>query len=305
MDELRRTGNRVGVGLPQFRTGGAIPHQEIRSFASSAEGAGFESLWVMDAIFTSASGFDPLSLLAFAAGTTKNVLLGAATIVLPRQNPILLAKALASIDHLSGGRLVVGLSVGEEKEVVAFGVDARRRGAVFEDSFRLMRALWEQDSVDAEEPFRLSGAVMQPKPRQRPLPVFLGGRSVRAIRRAVQLADGWVAGGFASVADFAKLSVAARALLDEAGRDASDFVIGKRVYVSVGRPVAATKEWFRSVYGSEVDGSAGLVAGDVSYCLERLAELRQLGAELLILNPVGDDLDQLEIFGDKLLPNLG
>jgi probable F420-dependent oxidoreductase len=136
---------------------------------------------------------DPLVALAHLAGCTERVRLGTGVIILPQRNPLVLAKQVASLDVLTGGRLILGLGVGYlEPEMRALGVPMAGRGARADEYLAAMRSLWEDDApshhgahVDFE------GIDAHPRPVQRPVPVVIGGHSAAAHRRAAREADGW------------------------------------------------------------------------------------------------------------------
>ena len=184
--------------------------------ARAAEATGFESLWGGEHVVLPdpqappspmAPGeliLDPLISLAYCAAVTSKVRLGTGIIILPQRNPLVLAKQLASVDALSGGRLIAGLGVGYlEAEFRALGAPFEDRGRVTDEYLAAMRAIW----TDAKPSYRgrfVSFADVQahPQPVQRPLPIVIGGRTPPAFRRAVQHGNGWY--GFALDADGTK-----------------------------------------------------------------------------------------------------
>jgi probable F420-dependent oxidoreductase len=174
--------------------------------AEAAESLGYDSLWVADHVVLPSPRdddspmdpreplLDPVVALAYLASRTRGIRLGSACIVLPQRNPLVLAKQLASIDVLSGGRLIAGLAVGYlERELRAVGVPLRGRGARTEEYLRAMRSLWHDESPACRGQFvDFDGVDAFPRPVQRPLPVALGGHSTAAMRRALTMADGWI-----------------------------------------------------------------------------------------------------------------
>jgi probable F420-dependent oxidoreductase len=167
---------------------------------------------------------DPLVGLAFLAGRTSRIRLATGIVILPQRNPLVLAKQLASLDVVSGGRLVFGMGVGYlEPEMSAIGVPMEGRGKRADEYLAAMRALWEQGepSFDGEH-VRFSGVDAHPRPLQRPLPVVMGGHSAPAHRRAARHAQGWY--GFMLDLDAAAEQVESlgRALA-EAGRSIEAF----------------------------------------------------------------------------------
>src|SRR2546426_6858431 len=137
--------------------------------------------------------FDPIVSLAYVAGATKRVRLGTSVLIMPYDTPILLAKQLATLDVVSGGRLDVGLGIGwSEDEYDAVGVPFRRRGRRADEFLRCLKAIWTDDVVEfAGEFYQVPRSKIEPKPVQKPHPpITIGGYSPVGITRAVTLRDG-------------------------------------------------------------------------------------------------------------------
>ncbi len=173
--------------------------------AVRAEELGYDSVWAGEHVVvpsprvapspvepTEPMG-DPIVLLAHLAARTERMLLGTGVIVLPQRNPLVLAKQLATLDVVSGGRLIVGIGAGYlEPELTALGVPMARRGARTDAYLSAMRSLWEDAAPAADGEFvAFSGIDAHPRPVQRPLPVVVGGHSPAAWRRAARYAQGW------------------------------------------------------------------------------------------------------------------
>jgi probable F420-dependent oxidoreductase len=169
---------------------------------------------------------DGLVSLAFLASRTERIRLATGIVILPQRNPLVLAKQLASVDVLSGGRLVFGLGVGYlEPEMSAIGVAMERRGSRADEYLAAMRALWEHEKPSFEGEFvSFSGVNAYPRPIQRPLPVIVGGRTAAAHRRAVRHGDGWY-GFWLDLDRTTEQLDGIRGALNRAGRDGSDFEI--------------------------------------------------------------------------------
>lgn len=153
----------------------------------------FDSLWLSERLTGDCP--DPLVGMAYACGRTTRLKVGMSVMVLPGRNPVVLAKALASLDRLSGGRLLpaFGLGVANAAEHQAFGVQRTERGAWFNEALPLMRRLWEEDHVDHDGPrFSLRDVTVRPRPVQHPLEVWLGGIAPLELRRVGRHADGWL-----------------------------------------------------------------------------------------------------------------
>lgn len=182
---------RIGMGLG---TRSAVADGE--GFAALVDGLehhGFDSLWLSERINGPAP--DPLAALAFAAGRTTKLKLGTSVLILPGRTPALLAKELATIDRLSGGRLLpaVGLGAVDPVEQSAFGVARTDRGPIFDEMLPLLRRLWTGERVDHEGHFfTLSGVRVDPRPVQDTIDIWLGGVAPSELRRVGRLGDGWL-----------------------------------------------------------------------------------------------------------------
>ena len=189
-----------GVGLPHFRQ--LASTEAIVTVAQQAEALGFDSVWVSDHIVVPRSAiprfgevfFEPFTTLAYVAGKTRRIRLGTSVIILPYRHPLFMGKALATLDVLSGGRLIVGAAVGWlAEEFEALGIPFTERGARSDEALKVMRALWTEAEPKFEGKFfRFAGIRAEPKPLQKPHPpIWIGGNSPAAFRRAAEFADAW------------------------------------------------------------------------------------------------------------------
>lgn len=200
--------------LPPYRTGVVADPAWMTSFAQTADELGFESLYVVEHVAVGAgystaypyaeSGRmplaedcpipDPLDLLAFLAARTERIVLGTGILVLPLHHPVLLAKRLATLDVLSGGRVRLGVGVGwMREEIESVGVEFETRGRRMDESIRALRTLWTDEVASFEgEFFRFGPIVTRPQPvRPGGVPIHVGGHSAAAARRAGRLGDGF------------------------------------------------------------------------------------------------------------------
>ena len=162
-------------------------------YKAELEQHGFDSLWLSERLTGSAP--DPLIALAVAAGRTRTLKLGTSVLVVPGRNPVVLAKELASLDQLSGGRLLPGVGLGAPvpAEHRAFGVDRKARAGLFDEALGLIRRLWTEDDVSHDgEHFHVDGVTLRPRPVQQPIDVWLGGTAPSELRRTGRLGDGWL-----------------------------------------------------------------------------------------------------------------
>lgn len=222
--------------------------------ARAAEECGFDSIWVTDHIviprqlasaypYEATGQFDvpaneyylePLTVLTYLAGVTRRIRLGTGVLVLPYRNPILLAKTVASLDVLSGGRTILGIGVGwMAEEFRALGLDTfEQRGAVTDESIRLLRELWTRDEPRfAGRFFQVEDIRFYPKPIQKPHPpIWIGGHSPAALRRAALLGDGWHPIGLRPPvglhpAEYAQAATTIKGIAEEAGRDPGEIAL--------------------------------------------------------------------------------
>ncbi len=193
-------------GLYGINVGPCADPEVSTRVARAAEDAGFDSLWTAEHVVLpdpqvppSPVGpreklLDPLASLAFLAGQTQRVKLATGIVILPQRNPVVLAKALASVDQLSHGRLVFGVGAGYlEPEFRAVGADFERRGALCDEYLEAILALWTGDPPRHRGPsVAFEGIDAHPRPRQRPHPpIVVGGYSPPALRRAQRFGSGW------------------------------------------------------------------------------------------------------------------
>ena len=192
------------IGISLQNNWGIEDVQSIIQLARRAEELGFASVWVHDHVFNAAHVFrrignkpyyEPLTLLSYVAACTQRVGLGTSVLVLPYHNPLRLAKTAATLDVLSGGRLILGVGVGGvPQESEAMGSPYAERGAITDEAIAIMKELWTKDEPSfAGKYYRFSGMPFSPKPLQQPhIPILIGGNSRAAIRRAVRSGQ-WLA----------------------------------------------------------------------------------------------------------------
>jgi probable F420-dependent oxidoreductase len=292
---------RIGFGL------GARTHAgDADTFASlcdDLERLGFDSLWLSERV--NAPGPDPLTALAVAAGRTRRLKLGTSVLVLPGRNPVLLAKELASLDVLSGGRLLpaVGLGAVDPAEQAAFGVNRAERGPRFDEMLPLLRRLWTEDDVSHHGTHHhLDGVTVRPRPIQTPLEVWLGGQAPSELRRCGRLGDGWLP-SFCDADDVAAgLPVVTQAAA-AAGRSIDPGHIGALVAYRHG-PLPDAVAAVVSRRRPDRD-PASLIPEGHQALRRRLEELTAVGASKFVVLGLGDPVDwsaELAALADAVLP---
>ena len=235
---------QMGFGIPV--SGSWATPANIREICGRAEELGYASLWSFQRTLYPGgdpipmpyrSVHDPLAISAYVAGITERARISIAIVNLPFYAPIVLAKALTSIDVLSDGRLDAGLGLGwSADEFKAAGTPMERRGARAEEFIACLEAIWTQDPVTFEgEFYRVPTSYVDPKPVQRPHPpILLGGNAEPALKRAGRLAAGWVSASRFAAAQVPGAVEVVKAAARDAGRDPESLRIIIRAAVKVG-----------------------------------------------------------------------
>lgn len=254
---------QIGVNVPNFGPG--TSPDVLRNWARTVEGLGFDLLMVSDHVAVTpdvadqypAPFYEPFTALAWLAGVTSRIRLGTTVLVLSYRHPLLVARMAANVDELSGGRFVLGVGVGwARQEYEALGVRFADRGRLTDEGLRAVRAAW-RDEADY---------------RAGRIPIWVGGHSDAALRRAVRLGDAWHS-----------LRLTPSAFREALGR------LGA-IAAKEGKPLPAlTPRILLHITSDDPGPDRRLGEGTVSQVVADLAELRSLGAEAVVLDPfVGD-----------------
>ena len=239
---------RIGFGAPV--SGSWATPENLAAVARQADELGYHSLWTYQRLLSPVdAGYgevyrsvqDPIVPLAYAAAVTSRIRLSTAVVNLPFVAPVVLAKQLATLDALSGGRLDAGLGNGwSDEEFAATGASKRRQGRRAEEFIAVLRQLWTEPVVEFQgEFYRVPRMRMDPKPVQRPHPpILLGGAAEPALRRAGRLCDGWVSSSRADPRRLGESVAVVRAAAEQAGRDPASLRYICRAAVRV-RPAGA------------------------------------------------------------------
>ena len=292
---------RIGVGLTALAP--ATDGERFGELVDALEQLGFDSLWLSER--ATAPSPEPMVGLAFAAGRTTKLKFGTSVQVLPGRNPVLLAKAWATLDRLSNGRALpaFGLGVADPNEQQAFMVDRGERAAWFDEALPLMRRLWTEDVVDHEGPrFKFEGLRVQPKPSQQPPDVWLGGAAPGELRRGGRLGDGWLP-RFTDPAGAA----AGRLLVEEAaaaaGREIDPEHFGALIIYTREPEVPDALAAIVKMRRPELDPATVVPAG-LPAVRAQVEKFVERGFSKFVLVPVGDPQswrDELADLGDEVL----
>lgn len=185
---------RIGTGVFNWPFPKPDPGY-LWEFVDQSEALGVDSMWVSDRVVSTTIALESMALLASIAARTKRMRLGNSVLALPLRNPVVLAKEIATIDFLSGGRMLPAFGIGADNpaEYEACGVSMKERGARTNEAIALMRRLWTEEDVTFHGRFyNTTGVTVRPKPAG-PLPIWFGAREGDGLRRIGRLGDGWLA----------------------------------------------------------------------------------------------------------------
>ncbi|MDA0264876.1 MAG: LLM class F420-dependent oxidoreductase [Chloroflexi bacterium] len=276
--------------------------QGVVQLAVRAEELGFESVWASEHVFNVSYVYDrigdkpyyePLTILTYVAALTKTIRLGTSVLVLPYHNPIRLAKRAATLDVLSGGRLMLGVGVGViEEELEAMGSPHAERGAITDESIAIMKELWTNPDPSYQGKYHsFSGMKFTPKPVQKPhIPICIGGTSRAAIRRAARSGTAWHPTAL-SPEVLAQGMEYLKEQAEVAGRDPSE------IAVSVSAAIGNTHNHNRYSLGE-----------DPEEILERAHLYQEMGVERLLVSANTRDPGQLvpvmEMLAEVVIPSI-
>ncbi len=281
--------------------------ENLRTVATRAEELGFDHAWVSDHIIiptevassypyssTGASPFDadlpycePLAAIGYLAGCTQRIKLGTHVLVVPYREPILTAKIVSTLDYMSEGRVILGVGVGwMEEEFKTLGLNTfAERGRVTDEYLRIFKELWSEDDPEYQGSYaRFSGIKFSPKPAQSPHPpIWIGGHTPAALRRAAQLGDGWMPIGLRPPAELEPEEMAD--LIDRL-RDLTE---------SAGRPREAVDVIFSTdlQFDAPADGPRRTMSGSAEEIGADIVLYQQIGVEHFTFEFGGNSVDQL------------
>ena len=296
---------KFGVTVPN--NWGIENAKEALSFGPLAEELGYDSVWVMDHLFNNGyirerlddkPYYHPLATLSYLAATTERVLLGTSVLVLPYHNPVELAKYTATLDQMSDGRVTLGVGVGAmTEEFAALGIPMSERGALTNECIRVMKELWTNQAPSYHSSrWNFDDLRFSPKPVQQPhIPLWIGGASPGALRRAARLGDGWHPSGL-TPEEYAVRRQQVRELAERAGRDPDSLTMSARVEVeATGGPSSD-----RTANRARIPGN------DLEQAAITIAAYRDAGVEHLVLalntGEVGRIRSLMEDLASQALP---
>ena len=323
---------KFGLVIPTFLggvRGSEAPSVEtLVEFSQRVEELKFESAWVIDHLLVGepiyrCTWYEPLSVLTAMATVTKRVKLGTSVLVLPIRNPAILAKQIATMDHLSKGRIILGVGNGWwDKEFEACGVPKSERGPRVSETIQILRKLWTGEPTDhSGKFFHFKGISMEPKPFQKPCPPIwiAGGTAVgkaegvysvkaeQVLKRIARLGDGWIARAVTTANkisdDYKRIKEYAR----QYGRDPEKIVFAHLNFVHITDEHDAHMESARQAFSKISnlpfeDIKREYIVGPKQVVTQRIDELMKLGIQHLIVWPTGPDYKTIEFLADEIMP---
>ena len=300
-----------GMAIPQSDGNAPVQVPFLQQFLRKTETLGYDSVWVQEQIISDAPILEPVTLMTYAAALTSKVRIGSSVLLTVIRNPVQLAKSLSTLDHLSQGRITVGVGIGgPHMQESVFGAYTGKRSRRFVEGLQVLKALWTQPSATFKgEHWQFENIAMEPKPLQKPhIPLWFGARTPIGLKRAVRHADGWMGAGSSSSADFVQHVGLLRQYCDELKRDHTTFPLSKRVYIAIDNDKARAerrlREWFAMRYKNAEMAVQVSIWGSRAECIDKLGVLVQAGAQHLLLNPVFDEMEHVEELAQDVMPSL-
>jgi len=273
---------RIGVGLG---TRTRLNDHGFAEVVDALERLRYDSLWLSERLGGEAP--DPLVAMAFAAGRTTKLKFGMSVMVLPGRNPVVLAKELATLDRMSGGRLLpaFGLGVADPHEQQAFGVERSQRAKIFDEAMAVLRGCWAPDNLDFHgDHFHYDDLKVLPKPAQHHVDVWMGGIAPSELRRVGRLADGWLP-SFVTPDDAARGREVIEATLQQHSREIDPEHYGVLIPYSLG-PVPAPLLAGLAQRRPDLDDPAVLVPQGWDALMDTIERFVSVGTSKFVVLPI-------------------
>lgn len=299
----------ANIGLAWVTPAPLTRPASVINFAKQTEAMGCDSMWTIDRI--AYDNLEPLTLLAAAAGATQRIRLGTSVLLGNLRHPSHLAKIVATLDFISDGRVTLGLGFGSrESDYRAVEIPFEHRGSRAVEQVQLMKRLWTESNVTHKGRFfSVENLTLGPKPVQKPHPpVWTGGSSEVALKRAGTWADGFVCGSSA-IPDFAVTWKKIAAYAKSAGRNPEKITKAGLTFMAINedhaKAVKTVEDYVMRYYGRlRADVANTSLVGSPGAVAERIQVFLSKGLDTLIIGLADPDPRQLDLFGDKALPQL-
>ncbi|MDB2645729.1 LLM class flavin-dependent oxidoreductase [Pseudomonadales bacterium] len=297
----------AGIGIANFTFDDG---KGFWDWVTLCDNGGIDSIWQSDRIIEKAPNLEVMSVMAALAGGSKKLKFGMNVASMGLRDPVLTAKACATIDVLSGGRLLPAFGVGSalSRDFIATGRDTKGRGKRTEESLQIMSALWREDSVNFQgDYYQLIDATISPKPVQSPMPLWVGGSAPQAIARTARWGTGWQA-GIESAAEIKPVIEAIKINAGELGRKIDDDHFGAGFGFRFGKQSDPMVQKYNEVLEKRLgkDPAAYSAVGGVDEMMAMVEDFHASGAHKFILRPIAsgtaDMIEQTQMLVEQLLP---
>ena len=302
---------RIGVGLGIGGFPFATIH-EFRQWLDVCEDSKIDSIWQSDRVVSRDLALEPLTLLSVVAGATTRLKFGTNAVVLPFRDPIAFARQCATLDYLSDGRFLPAVGIGRADAPAweATGRSSKGRGARADEALEVITRLWRSENVDFEgKYFSLKGATISPRPKQQPLPLWLGGASEAAIKRTARYGTGWLA----PLQSPEEAGMTVRAIQQESeriGQPIPDDHYGATILFRIGDTIEPPS------LGGDLSGAAEEMRnritriqaiGDAGVVLTRIREFVEQGITKFIAIPMArtanEMIEQCRLLSSEVIPH--
>jgi probable F420-dependent oxidoreductase len=302
---------RLGLGFLAF------PFSSAGAFwdwVDQCEGTGVDSLWLSERLVGKQLFLEPMSALAAIAGRTRRIKFGMSTVVLPLRDPLILAKECSTIDYLSDGRMLPMFGVGNDvaPEWKATGADLKTRGSKSNEMLGLLTRLWAEDNVTHHgKYYNYENVTISPKPKQSPLPLWIGGSSDAAIERTAKYGTGWIAGGAQSPAQLGRVVSAIRERAVELGKPIDDDHYGAGFSFRFGswdEPAVQRQAQALQQRANGADPRAFMAVGGPEDVIQLVKVMRAVGISKFVLRPIASSdeemLEQSRRLAEECIPEV-
>ena len=289
---------------------------DLPAYARRVEELGFDSIWVTENISSGASSLECFTALPFMAANTSKLMLGPSVMLLPLRNPVLVAQTVASLDILSGGRVVLGVGIGNDTpEHAAFGGNARHRASRSDEALEIIKRLWTEDSVTFHgKHYHMDDYQLVPKPVQKPHPrIHVGGGAASVVRRAGRFADSLIPVG-KSPSEARAMFESAEQTARESGRDASAMTRVMHIFLCIAGSTEEAAEIASGVYTirantkTVVPPDSPHLLGAPDHIRDTLQSYIDVGVTEFVMNlvcPPEEGIHQAERFAKEVIPGFG
>jgi probable F420-dependent oxidoreductase len=298
----------IGCFIPSYAGSGPIDTPSIMAFSREAERLGYSHLWAGDHYLWNVGILSPMTTLAAVSSVTETIRLGTGVYLMNLRHPSITAKDIASVDVLSGGRLIMGIGIGGDnpEEYRVMGVEPNARGKRLEENMAAVQSLLEQNGTEfAGEYVTVSSFTMAPAPIQKPVPIWIGGRAQVVVERSARSAQGW----FPVWVSPSRIK-AAWETVDEIRGSREGFHIALNIFATIDdtREAAgkAMATHLNNAYGLPFDAFERYSAyGSADDLVETLNSYIDAGATDIALNIAGPQIgEQLQRFAEEVIPRL-